>query len=113
MKTAILTIPNTFFWLTDRRRLIPLVALVLVLMASYVYLFQTSVLYLKERETALENINIFETDIAILETELLARRDQIDLALALNLGFVELTAEPIFARRNAATRLSLLVGDEI
>lgn len=113
MKTAILTIPNTFFWLTDRRRLAPLFLLTLLLAAGYVYLFHTSVLYLKERETALESINITETDIAILETELLAKRDQIDLELALSLGFVELESEPIFARRNTEGRLSLLVGNEI
>jgi len=113
MKTAILNIPQLFSWLTDRRWLLPLSLLALSLAASYVYLFHTSVLYLHERELALENINALETKIAILETELIAKRDQIDLTLATSLGFVEQTAEPLFAQKDAAIRLSLSAGNEI
>lgn len=104
---------ETFFFLTDRRRLAFYFFLVLVLMAGYVYLLHTSVLFLHDREVALEQANDLETAIAILETESLAIKETINLDLAKAEGFSELATEPIFAHQNETVRLTLAVDNEI
>lgn len=109
-----LIISRNLYYLATHRRFLPwLLALILLLSASYIYLLHNAVYNLQARQEALEQAASLETDIAVLETRSMTLLSSINLDLAQTLGMAELKAEPIFARRNTAIQVSLATLNEI
>lgn len=107
---SFIIIQQFYFKLSDRRLLPWLLVLLLLLAGAYIYLLHNSVYNLQAREQALEQMVELETEIAVLESTSMAMLSEINLDLALTLGFAEVLQEPLFAERSEAVSLTLLTS---
>lgn len=107
---SFIIIQQLYFKLSDRRLLPWLLVLLLLLAGAYIYLLHNSVYNLQAREQALEQMVELETKIAVLESSSMAMLSEINLDLAVTLGFAPLPQEPLFAERSEAVSLSLLTS---